>query len=101
MIQYFSLSRRKVLTTFYRLLELNDGMAEHMTNIIKKQLEDHLKLKNILGIGIDGANAMVGEHTFVSSKLKSIIPHLVMIKCLPHSLHLSAERSSKKFGFSY
>ena len=62
-----------------------------MTNSFEQQLEDdHLKIKSLLGIGIDGANVMAGEHDSVSSKLKDIIPHPVTVKCLPHSLYLSA-----------
>ena len=94
MIRYFRRSRRRVHTTFYRPIELESGTAEQMTNSFKQQLEDdHLKIKNLLGIGIDGANVMADEHDSVSSKLKDIIPHLVTVKRLPHSLHLSAEHS--------
>ncbi|XP_033221214.1 zinc finger protein 862-like [Belonocnema kinseyi] len=94
MIRYFSKNFRKVRTTFYRLVELDSGTAEQMTSSLKEQLQkDGLPLDKLLGIGIDGANAMAGEHNSVSSKLREIIPHLVTIKCVPHSLHLCAERA--------
>lgn len=94
MVRYFSKKFQKVRTTFYRFIELNSGTAKIMTNCLKKQLEDDkLKLKNLIGIGIDGANPMAGPNNSVSSRLTEEVPHLVTVKCVAHSLHLCAEKA--------
>lgn len=65
-----------------------------MTESIKNQLKrDNLTLKNLIGIGVDGANAMVGSRNSVLLKLFELIPRLVAIKYLCHSLHLCAEHA--------
>ncbi|KYN14500.1 hypothetical protein ALC57_13294, partial [Trachymyrmex cornetzi] len=82
MIRYFSKAKEKVVTSFYRLIEIETADAESLFQVFTNQLKnDNLKLEN-LGIGVDGANVMVGEHNSFSSKLKFIIPHLVTVKCL-------------------
>ncbi|XP_018365745.1 PREDICTED: uncharacterized protein LOC108763808 [Trachymyrmex cornetzi] len=50
-------------------------------------------LTNIKIHRVDGTNSMVGKNDSVASRLKRIIPHLVVIKCVCHSLHLTAEKS--------
>lgn len=34
---------------------------------------------------------MVGKHNSVRSKLQDIVPHLITVKCICHSLHLACE----------
>ncbi|KYM94184.1 Superoxide dismutase [Cu-Zn] [Cyphomyrmex costatus] len=92
MIRYFSKAKEKVVTSFYRLIKIETADAESLFQVFTNQLKiDNLKLENLLGIGVDGANVMVGEHKSLSSKLKSIIPHLVTVKCLCHSCHLATD----------
>jgi len=63
-----------------------------MTTALKSCLaRDNFKLSNLIGIGVDGANAMVGAHNSVSLILSKEIPHLITVKCVWHSLHLCAE----------
>lgn len=94
MIRYFSIKLRQIRTTFYRLIHLQSGTAESMTESFKDQLKkDGLNMTKIIGIGVDGANSMIGEHNSFGSRLREIIPHLVTVKCLCHSLHLAAEKA--------
>ncbi|XP_026685957.1 uncharacterized protein LOC113471199 [Diaphorina citri] len=93
-IRYFSHRENKVVTTFYRLLEIEAGDHLTMVTAFQSALEkDGLKIDKLLGIGIDGANVMTGKYNSFSSKLKELIPHLVIVKCVCHSLHLAAEKS--------
>lgn len=95
MIKYFSETKKKIVTTFYRLIEIESGDAITLTTVFKNQiLEDGLKFENLVGIGVDGANVMVGIHNSFSSILKKTINELV-VKCVCHSLHLAAEYSCK------
>ncbi|XP_033225894.1 uncharacterized protein LOC117178575 [Belonocnema kinseyi] len=96
MIRYFSKKFRQVRTTFYRLMEIESGTAEATTKTIKKQLEDDgvkLDKQIVLGIGVDGANAMISAHNSVSSRLAESNPHIITIKCLPHSLYKCAKNA--------
>lgn len=96
MIRFFSKAKGKVITSFYRLIEIETADAESLFEVFTDQLKrDGLKLENLLGIGVDGANVMVGVHKSFSSKLKSLIPHLVTVKCLCHSCHLAAEHACR------
>lgn len=68
--------------------------SESLTNAIKKALtEDGLELKKCIGIGTDGASVMMGKHNSVYTRLKSVQPDLILIKCVCHSLHLAASKA--------
>lgn len=97
MIKYFSKSSQKIKLTFYRLLEIDAGHAATIAGIFKTQLmKDILPLENLIGIGVDGANVMVGQNNSVSTISKNTTdPELVTIKCVCHSLHLAAEHAFK------
>ncbi|CAH1972573.1 unnamed protein product [Acanthoscelides obtectus] len=96
MIKYFSKKQTKIVTTFYKLIEIEKGDAITISAAVTKQLElDGLKLGNLIGIGVDGANVMVGAHNSVASFLKAKNNELVIIKCVCHSLHLAAEYAFK------
>lgn len=60
MIKYFSESEQKIETTFYQMIEIQDGTAITITDAVKNALnEDKLPLLNLMGIGVDGTNSMV------------------------------------------
>ncbi|KOB71310.1 Uncharacterized protein OBRU01_13944 [Operophtera brumata] len=95
-VRYYSQTSKKLVTTFYRLLEIEGGDADSLTDAFKKQLAmDGLDIKKLIGIGVDGANVMVGEHHSFRSILKESLPHLTTVKCVSHSLHLAAEHACK------
>lgn len=97
MIRYFSKSRQKIVTLFYRLIEIEAGDAATLVEALQKHLnKDGLPLKNLIGIGVDGANVMVGKNNSVSTMLRSMTnENFVTIKCVCHSLHLAAEHAFK------
>uniref|UniRef100_A0A6V7JZC7 HAT C-terminal dimerisation domain-containing protein n=1 Tax=Bracon brevicornis TaxID=1563983 RepID=A0A6V7JZC7_9HYME len=98
MIRYFSRVKKRVITTFYRMIEMKAGTADAISNAILDQLKlDNLSHDKLLGLGVDGANTNVGAHHSVSTILRAISPDLVVIKCLCHSLHLAAEEACKVF----
>ncbi|XP_044580310.1 uncharacterized protein LOC123262223 [Cotesia glomerata] len=96
MVRYFSFKKKKLLTTFYRIVKIVDATANGIHSALKLQLEaDGLSLKNLVGIGVDGANVMVGVNHSVSSLLRQEVPDIVIIKCICHSLHLCAEKAAE------
>ncbi|KAL0859016.1 hypothetical protein ABMA27_010870 [Loxostege sticticalis] len=95
-IRFFSQKKQKIITQFYRLIEIEAADATSLADIFKAQLNaDGLNIEKLVGIGVDGANVMVGEHHSFSSILKEGNPELVTIKCVCHSLHLAAEYAFK------
>ncbi|XP_022119940.2 uncharacterized protein LOC110996526 [Pieris rapae] len=95
-IRFFSEKQKRIITQFYRLIEIESADATSLADVFKAQLTaDGLNTDKLLGIGVDGANVMVGEHHSFSSILKEGNPELVTIKCVCHSLHLAAEYAFK------
>lgn len=96
MIKYYSVKRKEIVTTFYRLILLEKCDAESLFTVVKQQLtNDKLQLKNLIGIGVDGANVMVGQHHSFATLLKREVPDAIVVKCICHSLHLCAEKACK------
>jgi hypothetical protein len=92
MIKYFSNQRKKIVTAFYRLILVSECNAEGLFNAVKDQLiVDNLCINNLIGIGMDGANVMVGAHYSFATLLKAVVPDIIIVKCVCHSLHLCAE----------
>ena len=95
MVRYFSKKMKKVVTSMYRLIELQATSADAILDAILRALDtDKLQVSRLVGIGVDGASAMVGRHHSVSSMLKEKVPHLVVVRCICHSLHLAASNAS-------
>ncbi|XP_022834568.1 uncharacterized protein LOC111362226 [Spodoptera litura] len=96
MVRFYSNKNNDIVTTFYRLIKLRECDAKTVYDAIKDQLtRDGLKIENMVGIGVDGANVMVGKHNSVTALLKSELPDIVIVKCVSHSLHLCAENAAK------
>lgn len=97
MIRYFSNQRRNIVTTFYRLILVSQCNAESLFNAVKDQLiVDNLCIDNLIGIGMDGANVMVGAHHSFATLLKAVVPDIIIVKCVCHSLHLCAEYACRE-----
>lgn len=96
MVRFFSHSARQVVTTFYRIIKIIECDAKSVHGSIVNQLKkDGLKIENMVGIGVDGANVMVGKHNSVTAILKKELPDLIIVKCVSHSLHLCAEKAAE------
>lgn len=96
MLRFFPVQKKQVITTFYRLIKIIDADAKSVHSAIKLQLEqDGLRVENMVGIGVDGANVMVGKHNSVTALFKREISDVVVMKCVCHSLHLCAEKAAE------
>ena len=86
-IRYADLETGVVHDTFYRLIHITKGDANTIVTTITSQMEeDGLDLSWLVGIGIDGANVMVGRNHSVSTLFTELVPHLMAIRCVAHSL---------------
>lgn len=96
-IRYWSLRKRKIINTLYCLVSLDDCDANGIMLKLLDSIEaDGLNIKNLCGIGIDGANVMVGQSHSVYTLLRDVAgDHLVLNRCICHSLHLAASKASE------
>lgn len=68
MVRFFSLMTRQGVTTCYRIIKIIECDAKSVHKAIVNQLKkDGLKFSNMIGIGVDEANVMVGKHNSVSA----------------------------------
>ncbi|XP_044595618.1 uncharacterized protein LOC123272703 isoform X2 [Cotesia glomerata] len=74
-IIYYSNAHKKVISTYLDLVELRDCDAP----------------------GTDNASVMVGVNNGVSAILRREVPHLVLVRCLYHSLQIAVSNAAKNF----
>jgi len=55
----------------------------------------NIPISNIIGVASDGANVMIGENSSFVSRLKSLSPNLILMRCICHSSALIANKSCK------
>lgn len=97
-IIYYSKAQQKIVSTYLDLAELHECNAEGIVSAIKKTLKRFdLKLENFMGIGTDNASVMVGVNNGVFAQLKAEVPHLILVRCLCHSLQLAVSAAAKQF----
>lgn len=98
-VRYFSLTLKKIVSTFLGLVELEDGTANGIVNGLNLLLSGlNLNIKNIIGIGTDNATVMTGTTNGVHQLLKTITgkDNLVLVRCVCHSLQLAMSHASKQ-----
>lgn len=88
-IRYYSVSLSNMVTNFLGFVEIEKATAEILKDVfINFLIESKLELKNLIGIGIDGANNLCGKNKSLFTLLKEKIPNLQIIKCICHSLNI-------------
>lgn len=59
MIKYFSKLKKKIIATFYKLIEIDAGDALTLAETLRSHLiKDNLPMQNLIRIGVDGANVV-------------------------------------------
>lgn len=97
-IVYYSITKQEIIHSFLELAELETSDAEGITNTILEVLKKYnLDIKKLRGIGTDNASVMTGVNSGVYQRLKALIPHLILIRCICHSLQLAVSAASKEF----
>lgn len=89
----------KVSVQLLELLKIDatDGTAEKLYLTFKEFLEaKNIPIQNIMGMSCDGASVMTGIHNSFFSKLKSDVPHVILLKCICHSAALMASKACAK-----
>lgn len=94
-IIYHSKTSDRIVSTFLSLAELEKCDAESIVAAIKYTLKEiNLDLKKLQGIGTDNASVMVGINNGVYQVLKREIPHLILIRCVCHSIQLATSAAT-------
>lgn len=96
-IRQYDIKEKAVKCCLYELVELAEGNAETLFQVICKVLEnDEIPLSNMLGFAADTTNIMFGQHNSVVSRLQQAIPSIFILRCICHSAHLCASHACEK-----
>lgn len=89
-MNYFSTEQGAVVSTFLSLVAIKAGEAGSLSTAMCEELKRwKLNIANLIAIGIDNANVMVGSGRSVYTELKKHAPSLILIKCVCHSVQLA------------
>ncbi|KAK3910030.1 SCAN domain-containing protein 3 [Frankliniella fusca] len=95
MVKFFSKTDKTMKCEFLGILEVERGTAEALTHSIKEYISGiGMSIDQLVGIGSDGANAFIGKHNSVFSRLKAEIPELQLVRCVCHTLHNAASAAA-------
>lgn len=93
-VRYFSQTEKKVIDSFFGLIELSlataDAIFQAVINIFKRF---DIPITNIIGFSSDNASVMMGHLNGVKAKFMEILPNIFVMGCLSHSLHLCASKA--------
>lgn len=71
--------------------------AEHLYKTVINVLDNaNIPHLNLIGFASDGCNTMMGANNSVVSRLKTVYPGIVILKCICHSLHLCASHACEE-----
>ncbi len=100
-IRYYNEEMGKMVVDFLGIHCVIRATAEVLESSFIQFLESvKLPLKNIVGLGTDGANNLCGMNNSLYTRLKKKIPHLVLVKCICHSLHKCSEYAIRELPSS-
>jgi tRNA A37 threonylcarbamoyltransferase TsaD len=72
-----------------------DSKGETILRCTEEYLqEQNISFENITTVAIDGAPAMVGRYRGFATLLKQKVPHVVIVHCVLHRIHLVAKKLS-------
>ncbi|CAG5003156.1 unnamed protein product [Parnassius apollo] len=87
----------KVEHLFLDMVELSSGTAKGLYDCLHQMLRNkNILIENMVGFSSDTTNVMVGEHCSVFALLKKDLPHIALVKCSCHMIHLSSSKACLK-----
>ncbi|KAL0811980.1 hypothetical protein ABMA28_009378 [Loxostege sticticalis] len=89
---------KKIKDAFFALIPVQDATGEKLyEHLVKLFTDNDIPYKdNLVEFAADGANAMMGQHNSVASRLLEDILHLYVVKCICHSFALCASYACTK-----
>lgn len=98
-VRYFSQGRGRMITDFLGLILVRDctgaALAAAVVEFLRMEVVK-LPLQNLQGVGVDGASNMCGQNNSFYTHLKKQVPHLMLFKCVCHSIDKCAEHAYAK-----
>lgn len=95
-VRYYSKIHREMITDFLGLIQVTGCKGIELANAMKGHLASiGLPLLNLQAVGVDGAPAMCGQYNSFYTHMKEDVPHLMLFKCVCHSIDKCAEHAFK------
>uniref|UniRef100_H2ZXB7 HAT C-terminal dimerisation domain-containing protein n=1 Tax=Latimeria chalumnae TaxID=7897 RepID=H2ZXB7_LATCH len=96
-VKYYDENQLRVETKFYRLRIVNSAIGENLFKAVKDAFQgDNIKWENVMGLGTDGAENMIGKNNSLISRIKEKQPHLYTLHCVCHVNHICVSDAHKK-----
>ena len=97
LLRFFDNKSERVRSDFFALESVERATAEVLFQAVDKhfQLPLTLSYSNLVGLGTDGANVMLGRRNSIFSRLQTEQPSLVAIHCNCHIAALIVNASCK------
>lgn len=95
--RYHSPKQGDIVTHFLGIVTLRHATAAALYEELNAYfIRINLPINNLVGIGTDGASAMCGVNQSLFTELRNNVPlpHLILVKCICHSLHLCSSKAS-------
>jgi len=55
-----------------------------------------IEVRDMVGLGTDGASSMMGKHNSLQALLKKEVPHLLHNRCANHAIDLAARDAVRR-----
>ena len=100
-VRYYSDFEKKIVTAFVDLISVVHTRADDLFNAIKDCVTGiELRMEACVAFGSDGVAVMVGEHDSVWTRILTVSPQCVQLKCICHSLALCVKHAFEKLPSS-
>lgn len=100
-VRYHSVALCDMVTDFLGFVEIEKATAEVLRDVFLDFLvQSKLDVKNLIGIGTDGASNLCGKNKSLFTLLKEIVPDLQLIKCICHSLNICSAHACEELPSS-
>lgn len=93
--RFFDVSRAEVCSEFLSLLPVESVTAKELFKVVETFIvtDMGLSLKQILGVGTDGASNLCGKHNSFFTLLRENNPNVQLVRCICHSLDNAASKA--------
>jgi hypothetical protein len=100
-VSYYSLENKNTEIDVLDVTELSSGTAEGIYETMMDVLISHkINLSNWVGFCADTTAVMMGVNNSVAQLIKKNHPHVIVVKCSCHSIHLVASYACQKLSTS-
>lgn len=93
-VRFFDNEVGRVKDYHFALVELDLATSEKIFSVMCDLFKDNnIDINNLMGFASDNASVMMGDIKGVKARFLKIIPHLFVMPCISHSLHLCASKA--------